>query len=61
MDWLKNLADLGAGALMLVGLIYVVRYFGNHLTSVCKTLQNLVSVTSEMKAKVDECPHRRQL
>jgi hypothetical protein len=61
MDWLKDLSDLGAGGLMLVGLIYVVRHLGNHLSLVSETLQNLVSVTSEMKAKVDECPHRHKV
>ena len=56
-DWLK---DLSPTALMAGCLIYVVRFLGNHMSSMTKIMSKLVESTSRIEGKVDDCPHGRR-
>jgi hypothetical protein len=55
MDWLKELSPAG---LIAACLLYQIRFFGNCLSKLTAAIENLVAVTHEMRAKVDDCPNR---
>ncbi len=55
MDWLK---DLSPAALQLVGLVYVVRYFGEQLRDVSTVLRDLVAEVSQMRGRLNGAPPR---
>jgi hypothetical protein len=55
MDWFK---DLSPAALQLVGLVYVVRYFGEQLRDVSTVLRDLVAEVSQMRGRLNGPPRK---
>jgi len=56
MQWLD---DVGGGVAAVACLAFVVktfiRFLSNHMSSITRTLQNLVNVTEDLAEKVDRC------
>jgi len=56
MDGVSWLKDLSPAGLQLVGLIYVVRYFGEQLRDVSTVLRELVGEVRQMRGRMNGEP-----